>query len=99
MLRGVVSFLTKSGFDTSAEFKGDVPSIRELLGVAASWAGKGKDEVIQMVCREIGIATAAVLKEPLTQVVENQKLLITLEFSPKKKGVQEKKRTPARPRR
>ena len=47
------------------------------------WAGKGKDELVQILCREIGIATAAVFKEPLSQVLENRKLQITFEFVPK----------------
>lgn len=57
---------------------------RELISNLASWAGKGKDEIVQLICREIGSATAAVLKEPLTQVIESRKLTITLELVPKK---------------
>lgn len=62
----------------------DFSTARELIGALASWAGKGKDEVVQTLCREIGQAVAAVLKEPLNQVLENKKLQFTIEFVPKK---------------
>lgn len=61
----------------------DKPSARDVLGAVASWGGKSKDEIVQVLCREIGVATAAVLKEPLNQVLENRKLRITMELVPK----------------
>lgn len=60
-------------------------SPKELVASLAQWAGKSKDEIVTMVCREIGQATAAVLKEPLAQIIESQKVQITFEFVPKKK--------------
>ena len=61
----------------------DKPSARDVIGAVASWGGKSKDEIVQALCREIGVATAAVLKEPLNQVLENRKLQITMELVPK----------------
>ena len=51
--------------------------------------GKSKDEIVQVLCREIGVATAAVLKEPLNQVLENRKLQITMELVPKAPSIEE----------
>ena len=56
---------------------------KDLISSLASLAGKGKDEVVQILCREIGLATAAIWKEPLAQILENRKLQITFEFVPK----------------
>ena len=61
----------------------DNPTAKDILGAVANWGGKSKDELVQVLCREIGIATAAVLKEPLNQVLENRKLQISIEFVPK----------------
>lgn len=63
----------------------DNPTARDVIGAFAAWGGKSKDEIVQVLCREIGIATAAVLKEPLNQVIENRKLQITMELVPKDK--------------
>ena len=60
----------------------DLPKGKEFLASLASWAGKGKDELVQLICREIGVATAAILKEPLTQLLENRKLQFTVELVP-----------------
>jgi hypothetical protein len=65
----------------------DLSSAKDLIGSVASWAGKGKDEMVQMLCREIGIATAAVLAEPINQIVENRKLTITFELTPKNQSI------------
>lgn len=59
---------------------------KDLLGSLAGWAGKGKDEVVQLVCREIGNAMAGVLKEPIAQVLEGRKLQMTLELVPADKA-------------
>jgi|GEM_PF-2003129 hypothetical protein len=60
--------------------EGALPSAKEFLGALASWAGKGRDELLQVICREIGQATAAVLREPLTQLLHQKKLQITIEL-------------------
>ena len=58
----------------------DYATLKELFGAASSWAGKGKDELVQIICREIGIAAVAMFKEPLSQILEKRKLQITFEF-------------------
>ena len=87
LFRTFVSYVMKNQGegedDDGRDDRIDFRTARDLISAIASWAGKGKDEIIQVLCREIGVATAAVLKEPLTQVVENQKLVITVEFAPK----------------
>lgn len=92
LIRQLISFVLKSN-DSDKAF--DMPTIRDLLGALASWGGKGKDEVVQVLCREIGVATAAILKEPINQVLEARKLQITLELIPKPivKTAKKKKKT------
>ncbi|MFW7380487.1 MAG: hypothetical protein ACOH5I_16865 [Oligoflexus sp.] len=80
-IKQIVSLLARSSSDQPMSL--DFKSGREFLATLASWAGKGKDEIVQLICREIGTATAAVLKEPLAQVLENRKLQLTLELVPK----------------
>ncbi len=79
--------------------KNDVSSasVKEFLSSMATWAGKGKDELVQVICREIGTATASVLKEPLSKLLENKKLQITIELvsnEPPKKKAGKKSRDP-----
>lgn len=69
--------------DADAKARLDLRAAKDLINALAGWAGKGKDEIIQVLCREIGIAIAAVVKEPLNRVLENRKLRLTLEFVPK----------------
>ena len=57
-------------------------SAKEVLSTLAGLAGKGKDELVQSICREIGQATAAVLKEPLAQLLKDRKLQVTIELVP-----------------
>ncbi len=53
---------------------------RDAINQVLSKAGKGKDDLILIVGREIGLAVAAMLKEPLDQLVEGKKLRISLEL-------------------
>ncbi len=62
--------------------EGSSSSAKEVLLSLAGLAGKGKDELVQSICREIGQATAAVLKEPLAQLLKDRKLQVTIEFVP-----------------
>lgn len=62
----------------------DAKSARALLQSLFARAGKGKDEVVGVIAREIGVAMAAMLKEPLAQLAKNQKLVVSFEFVPKK---------------
>lgn len=61
----------------------DAKATRALLQALFARAGKGKDEVVQIIAREIGMAVAAMLKEPLSQLAKHQKLQISFEFVPK----------------
>jgi hypothetical protein len=81
-LRQILALLARNTADVDSTL--DLKFGREFFANLASWAGKGKDEIVQMICREIGIATATVLKEPLSQIVENRRLQVTLELVPKK---------------
>jgi len=88
----------------------DASAARALIGALFARAGKGKDEVVQIIAREIGVAVAAMLKEPLSQIAQNQKLQISFELVPKE-GIKvdaklsrsspkvASKRAPARPKR
>ena len=42
----------------------DLKTAKELFSGLATWAGKGKDEMLQMMCREIAQATADTSKAP-----------------------------------
>lgn len=72
---------------------GEATGGKEFLAALASWAGKGKDEVVQLLCREIGVAIAAMLKEPVTQIIENRKLQITVDLVGKDQATGSKKTT------
>ncbi len=61
----------------------DLKNVRELVGTLASWAGQSKDEVIQMMCKEIGMAVASTLKEPIAQALEGRKLQFTMQLLPR----------------
>jgi hypothetical protein len=68
---------------------------KELISSLLSRAGKGKDELIQILGREIGFALAAVLKEPLRKIVESKKLTISVELTSKDHGSDSKRRPPS----
>ena len=85
----------KSSKDSSDTYAGGA---KEVLSNLAGLAGKGKDELIQSICREIGQATAAVLKEPLAQLLKDRKLQVTIEFVPVKND-KEKSPKPKKPSR
>ncbi|NRA64571.1 MAG: hypothetical protein HRU19_08820 [Pseudobacteriovorax sp.] len=78
-IRQLISLLMKNSESVGVDFKFG----RELVGSLATWAGKGKDEIVQIICREIGVATAAVMKEPISQMLSGKKLQLTLELVPK----------------
>lgn len=68
----------------------DPSAARALISALFQRAGKGKDEVVQIVAREIGVAVAAMLKEPLSQLAKHQKLQISFEFVPKNPKARER---------
>lgn len=65
---------------SSLSLLGGPLKVKEFLGDLSSWAGTGKDEIVGMVCKEIGLATANTLKEPLDQIMSSRKLKITVEL-------------------
>ncbi len=75
-------------------------SAKELWSTLSGLAGKGKGELIQIIGREIGLATAAVLKEPLAQLLKDRKLQVTIEFVPvkneKEKSAKSKRSSPSK---
>jgi hypothetical protein len=75
-----------AGGDTGGARGGilDASAARALVSALFTKAGKGKDEIVQIIAREIGVAVAAMLKEPLAQLAQHQKLRISFEFVPKK---------------
>lgn len=61
-----------------------------VLGLLSK-AGRSKDEVIQILGREIGFALAAVLAKPLEQMTESKRVRITVELVPKAKSTTKKR--------
>src|SRR5690606_38214243 len=70
----------------------DASAAKAIIATVFARAGKGKDEIVQIIAREIGGAVAALLKEPLSQLAKNQKLQISFEFVPKSGAPNTKKK-------
>ncbi len=81
LLKSVFSAVASVSDNGQESGKGPAGALRDLIGSLASIAGKGKDEIVQIISREIGIAVAGVVKEPLTQILESKKIKITLELA------------------
>ena len=71
---------------------------KELLGAILSRAGRSKDDLVQILGREIGQAFAAVLKEPIDAIIEDKKIQITIELQSKKGGPKVKVSQPDAPK-
>lgn len=56
---------------------------RDIWSQTLGRAGRGKDELIRILGREIGLAAAAVLAEPLARFANNKQLRITIELVPR----------------
>jgi hypothetical protein len=80
VIKQMTGYLVKSLTDNKVE--GSLPSAKEFLSALASIAGKGKDDLVQTICREIGQATAAVLKEPIAEILRDRRLQVTIELVP-----------------
>ena len=78
--RAMDYFFKDSGTDTASSKLG-----KELLSALLKSAGRGKDEIVQIIGREMGFALAAVLKEPLERLVQNKKVQVTFELVDKEK--------------
>ena len=72
--------------------------LRSVMQIALDKAGRGKDDVVQIVAKEIGLAVAAMLKEPLAEMAKHQRLQVTFEFSPKNQPADDKKTSNSKPR-
>lgn len=70
----------------------DGAGTRDLVWGLLSKAGRSKDEVIQILGREIGLALAAVLAKPLEQMTESKRVRITVELVPKAKSAKKRPR-------
>ncbi len=73
----------KDGMGTGTS-KLDLTSAKDILNTTLSWAGKSKDDFIQMVSREAGQALAQALEAPLKEILKDQKIHMTFELRPKK---------------
>ena len=76
----------KAGDEESGSSEGsfiDSKAARAIMSTIFARAGKSKDDVVQIVAREIGMAVAGMLKKPLSELAKNQKLQISFEFVPK----------------
>jgi hypothetical protein len=54
--------------------------IKELFAGLLKSAGKGKNEVISVLGREMGLAFAAVVKEPLQKIVDSKAVNINFKI-------------------
>lgn len=63
--------------DSSSKFS------KDFLFNLLSKAGRGKDEVIEVLGKEIGAAIAALWKKPFAELIKHNKIQITLELVPK----------------
>lgn len=63
--------------------------LRDTLLTFVARAGKGKDEVLQVLARETAATIAALLKQPLADfgkdLAHNHRIQLTIELVPKKK--------------
>ncbi|MEN9835181.1 MAG: hypothetical protein RL011_1374 [Pseudomonadota bacterium] len=85
ILRLIVGRSDSERGDDSSDGDVDAKTAKALISALFARAGKSKDEVIHMVAREIGMAVAAMLKEPLALLAKHQKLQISFEFVPKQR--------------
>lgn len=70
-------------FDSSKE-RQDL--VKELFSAVLKSAGKGKDEVITVLGREMGMAFAAMVKEPLQKIVDSKALKVNFQIELVDKG-------------
>lgn len=80
-----------NGLASSAVTGDDNSGAKDLVFNLLSKAGKGKDEFVQVLGREIGLALAAVLAKPLAHITENKRVRVTIELVPKAPKKQKRK--------
>ena len=66
---------------------------KEFFAFLTSSAGRSKDDFLQIVSRECGLALAALMKDPLTKIIKDNKFQITVELIPKKALTKSKRKT------
>ncbi len=71
-------------FFDSAKDRQDL--VKELFSAVLKSAGKGKDEVITVLGREMGMAFAAMVKEPLQKIVDSKALKVNFQIELVDKG-------------
>lgn len=54
--------------------------LKDIIGGTVGRAGKSKDEFVRILGREMGLAAAAVLQEPLERLVRSKKIQVTIEL-------------------
>lgn len=70
--------------------------LRDILNGALKSAGKSKDEFVTILGREMGLAFAAMVKEPLQKIVESKRLRIQFDIELVDKNKSEAKKKVAR---
>ena len=83
-------------FFDSAKDRQDL--VKELFSAVLKSAGKGKDEVITVLGREMGLAFAAMVKDPLQKIVDSKALKVNFEIELVDKGTRHTSRKKAAPR-
>lgn len=69
-------------------------SIRnDFVNALFNKAGRGKDELIQILGKEIGSALAAMLKEPLNDIIKDKKISMSIEIVDKKPKITRQKKS------
>ena len=72
--------LKKQLLDSKVSLLGAPNKVKDMISGLATLADTGKDEIVSMICKEIGQATASTLKEPIDQILRSKKLQITVEL-------------------
>jgi|GEM_PF-4101135 len=86
-----VSTAISGGFRQGSD-KIPLDQAKEMLNGLLLWAGKSKDEVLQLVASEAARAFANTLKEPLTEILKSKNVSIEIKFS----DTENKKPVPAK---
>ncbi|MEI8025559.1 MAG: hypothetical protein WCI18_04340 [Pseudomonadota bacterium] len=71
-------------FFDSAKDRQDL--VKELFSAVLKSAGKGKNEVITVLGREMGMAFAAMVKDPLQKIVDSKALKVNFQIELVDKG-------------
>ncbi len=64
----------------------DAGAAREIMSGLLNWAGKSRDDVLQVVAHEFGAGFGKALKEPILEALLNRHLTINITLSPSDEG-------------